>query len=131
MYAFVHPTTGRTFWLLLPTVSIVAFGMALQLFAQTVGHNKHIILVMDCAGWHTSPALPCPSGLQLHFLPAYSPELQPAEHLWVLTDAPLVNQCFETLDDLQDTLADRCIWLQQHPDLIASTTHFHWWPAHG
>ena len=132
-YACVQPTTGRTFWLLLPTVSIAAFAIALQLFAEAVGlhANKQISLVLDCAGWPTSPVLPCPSRVQLHFLPAYSPELQPAEQLWGLTDAPLVNHCFDTLDALEDVLADRCVWLQHHPDLVASTTHCHWWPAHG
>jgi transposase len=131
VYAFVQPSTGRTFWLLLPTVSLAAFAIALQLFAQAVGagpHN-HILLVLDGAGWHRSPALLCPPGLQLLFLPAYSPELQPAEHLWVLSDAPIINQCFDTLDALEAVLADRCVWLQQHPALIRSTTCFHWWPT--
>jgi len=130
VFAFVHPASGRTFWLLLPTVSLVTFTIALQLFTQTVGAgpDKHILLVLDCAGWHVSPTLVCPPGLQFHFLPAYSPELQPAEHLWVLTDVPLINQCFDTLDDLEAILIDRCAWLQHQVAIVRSTTCFHWWP---
>jgi hypothetical protein len=37
LYAFVHPPSGRTCWLLLPTVSIAAFTVALIEFAQAVG----------------------------------------------------------------------------------------------
>ena len=84
VYAFVHPASGRTQWLLLPTVRTDLFALALQHFAQAVGANKQkqIVLILDRAGWHTSKALPVPEGLHLLFLPPYSPELQPAEHLW-------------------------------------------------
>lgn len=34
LYAFVHPHSGRTFWLLLPTLSIAAFTGALAEVAQ-------------------------------------------------------------------------------------------------
>ena len=131
VYAFVHPVSGRSFWLLLPTVSIPVFAMALRLFAQTVDpdHTKHIVLIVDGAGWPTRPTVLCPPGLQLHFLPAYSPELQPAEHLWQLTDAPLINPCFATLDHLDAGLVDRCAWLLQQFDIVRSTTRFHWWPT--
>jgi hypothetical protein len=33
-----------------------------------------------------------PDGLHPVTLPPYSPELQPAERLWALSDAPLVNR---------------------------------------
>jgi hypothetical protein len=36
-------------------------------------------------------SLKLPEGLPLVPLPAYSPELQPAERLWPLPDEPLVN----------------------------------------
>src|SRR5258708_24117729 len=37
LYAFAHPNTGRSFYLLMPTVSIVAFSIALSEFATFVG----------------------------------------------------------------------------------------------
>jgi len=128
VYGFVQPTSGRTFWLLMPTVSIPAFSIALCEFAQFLDPNVNLRLVVDRAGWHTSPKVVVPSAMQLLFLPPYSPELQPAEHLWALSDYPLVNRHFETLDDLETVQADRCRWLQAHPELVRSTTNFHWWP---
>src|SRR5262249_21174001 len=37
LYGFVRPSTGNTFWLLLPTVSVEAFQIALSTFAAAVG----------------------------------------------------------------------------------------------
>src|SRR5262249_13950980 len=88
VYAFVHPASGQTHGRLLPTFTVDVFALALQHFAQAVGasHHKQFLLVLDRAGWHTSKALAIPEGLHLLFLPPYSPELQPAEHLWSLSN---------------------------------------------
>jgi transposase len=69
-----------------------------------------------------------PEHVHLLLLPPYSPELQPAEHLWPLTNTILLNRHFATIDELEDAQADRCIALQQRPELIRATTRFHWWP---
>jgi transposase len=45
------------------------------------------------------------------FLPPYSPELQPCEHLWPLTNEAIANRRFETLDGLQEAQVERCIVL--------------------
>jgi hypothetical protein len=74
----VHPLSGQTEWLLLPTVTAEVFTIALAHFAQAlgVGKNKRVPLVLDRAGWHTSKELLVPEGIHLLFLPSYSPELQ-------------------------------------------------------
>jgi hypothetical protein len=130
LYGFVHPNSGRSFWALMPTVSIAAFNAVLRHFAQFVqpSTRHRVTLLVDNAGWHSSPAVECPLGLDLDFLPAYSPELQPAEHLWAMSDLPLFNRCFEALDQLESLLIDRCTWLQTQLDLVRSATRFHWWP---
>src|SRR5690349_1977566 len=85
--AFVHPQSGRTSWLLLPTLSVEVFSLALVTFAEEVGAgpDKHIVLVLDRAAGHRSARLTLPEGIPLVFLPAYSPEVQPAERLWPLS----------------------------------------------
>ena len=130
LYAFVHPNSGRTWWLLLPSVSIAAFALALTEFAHAVGAGpgKQILLILDGAGWHTSAHLRVPVGVHVHFLPPYSPELQPAERLWPLTNEALANRHFSDLDALQDVQAQRCLTLQTQPPLIRAHTRFHWWP---
>jgi transposase len=69
-----------------------------------------------------------PEGIHLLFLPPYSPELQPCERLWPLTNESVANASFRTLDDLEIALAKRCVVLQDQPEVIRSLTHFHWWP---
>jgi transposase len=129
-YAFVHPQTGRTFWLLLPSVSIALFAQALAAFAQAhgAGPTHWIVLVIDRAGWHISPQLAVPEGLVLVELPAYSPELQPAEHLWALTDEPLANRVIASLDELETIEGERCRQVYAHPEWVLTRTAFHWWP---
>lgn len=133
LYGFVRPQTGQTWWYLLPEVSTSALGLVLQDFAQTVGASpkQAILLQMDQAPWHTSQHLPIPEGLHLITQPQYSPELQPAERLWQLTDQPLKNRSFDTLDQLQQVLEARCVELQAQTEQIKALTLFHWWPKIG
>jgi transposase len=130
LVGFVHPASGRTVFHLASTVSIALFETELAAFAQQVGAGprKKIVLVLDRAGWHTSVHLRVPEHVYLLFLPPYSPELQPAEHLWPFTNTALVNRHFATIEDLEDAQAARCVALQAQPTLIRSTTRFAWWP---
>jgi len=108
LYGFVHPQSGRTHCLILPRMNAALYNQALKDFAQAVGAGARtqIILVVDGAGSHRSQELVVPEGLHLLTLPPYSPELQPAEKLWPLTNEPLVNKRFETLADFRDPPRD-------------------------
>ena len=130
VYGFVRPSTGQTWWCLLPAVGLEAFGLALAAFARDegVGTGKRAVLALDNAGWHTSPKLDVPEGVHLAFLPAYSPELQPAERLWGPIDEPVANRSFASLDDLEDALADRCRGLERQRRMLRSRCRYHWWP---
>ena len=130
VYGFVQPETGPTHWLLMPTGSIAAFNSALTHFAQQVGAgaDKQILLVVDQAGWHSSPRVRVPHGIQLEWLPPYSPELQPAERLWPLINEPLANRSFATLAALDAVLAAQCVQLAEQPERVRAHTLFHWWP---
>ena len=81
---FVEPKTGKTLWYLILRVNTQWMNLVLDTFANEAGanQNKIILLVQDRAGWHRSQKVNLPSGIKTEFLPAYSPELQPAERLW-------------------------------------------------
>lgn len=131
LYAFVHPQSGKSHWLILPRVDIEVFNLALADFAQSVqaGKGKQIILVMDRAGWHTSESVQVPNGVHVVFLPPYSPELQPVERLWHLSNEAVANKNFKDLDELEQVQAHRCLVLKSKHELIRSHTLFHWWPS--
>ena len=159
LYAFVQPQTGETYWWILkrsrrtessakafprPYVNTKLFNRVLADFAREfgAGKNKHIILTMDQAGWHTSEQVEVLEGIHLEFMPSHSPEvcrgeasprstsieLQPAERLWPLTNEPIANRTFDNLEELEEVLFHRCLALLKQPDLIAGLTCFHWWP---
>jgi len=131
VYGFVRPRTGQSWWCLLPRVTTEAFALALAAFARDEGIDAEhrALLVIDQAGWHVSPELELPAGVHLAFLPAYSPELQPAERLWPLVDEPIANRAFATLDELEAVLVDRCRTLETERDRLHAHTSYHWWPS--
>jgi transposase len=129
VYGFVRPSTGDTFWLILPEVSTEAMNIALQQFADDVkaSETNRVLLVLDQAGWHRSKELKLPVGIQLMFLPPYSPELQPAEKLWLPLDEPLVNKSLKKIEEVEGILAKRCCFLMTQQERMKCLTHFHWW----
>jgi transposase len=83
-------------------------------------------LVEDNAGWHRSHKVQVPEGIIVEFLLAYSPELQPAERLWSLVDEPLVNEHFETIEEIEEILVTRCQYLETMTSEINNLTNYHW-----
>jgi hypothetical protein len=130
VYGFVRPATGQSWWGLVPTVTTAAMSATLAAFAHDEGIDaRHrVALVLDGAGWHTSPALIIPEGMDLIRLPPVSPELQPAERLWPLLDEPVANRSFADLDALEAVLVERCQTLRADPATVKTHTVFHWWP---
>ncbi|HET7037531.1 MAG TPA: IS630 family transposase [Thermomicrobiaceae bacterium] len=131
VYGFICPATGQSWWCLLPRVNADAFTVALAAFARDEGidADHRAVLVLDQAGWHIAHDLVLPEGIDLVLLPAYAPELQPAERLWPLLDEPIANRAFANLDELETVLVDRCRALEADPARLKAHTHFHWWPA--
>ncbi len=113
------------------TVDTDLLSAVLAAFAQAVGAGKDklVVLVLDQAGWHVSDRLVVPEGVVLEFLPSYTPELQPAERLWPLTDEAVANRHFATLKALDTALSARCCTLAAMPEIIKAATRFGWWPA--
>src|SRR3712207_6277185 len=126
--AFVQPTSGETVWYLSTGLSRPSFEALLAAFARQTGagRERHIVLVLDNAGWHGPEGPVVPEGIGRVFLPPHSPELQPAERLWPLVDEPIANRHFATLADLEAVIAERCRRLEAAA--IRPHTDFHWWP---
>jgi hypothetical protein len=126
----VHPSTGEVVWFLCNGVGTLLLGAVLAAFAAAVGAGKDklVVVVLDNAGWHSSDKLVVPEGLLLAFLPPYSPELQPAERLWPLTNEAVANQSFASLKELDEALGARCCALTGMPEVIKGYTSYSWWP---
>jgi transposase len=70
-----------------------------------------VLLVVDKAGWHTGGEVEIPEGIHLEFVPSGSPELQPAERLWPLTNEGVANGIFEEIEEIEEALMERCVEL--------------------
>jgi transposase len=130
LYGFVCPQSGEVYWLILPTVNTKLFSMSLREFAKEIGAGEHkqILLVVDKAGWHTGGEVELPEGIHLEILPKGSPELQPAERLWPLTNEALANRLFEEIEQIEEALEKRCVELLDQAESIRDLTNYHWWP---
>ncbi|SEG49689.1 DDE superfamily endonuclease [Thermomonospora echinospora] len=56
--------------------------------------------------------------LTVHRLPAYAPDLNPAEGVWANLTTGLGNHRFDRLDDLKAAITARLRRLQHRPDLL-------------
>lgn len=83
IYAAVEPGTDNAFALILPDANGAGMQSFLDAFAKTVADDEHVVLVLDGAGWHSGKSLRVPENITLVPLPAYSPELNPVERVWL------------------------------------------------
>ena len=130
-HGFIRPTSGAVESFPCNAVDTALFAAVLTRSAASVGAgaDKTVVLVLDNTGWHGGGGkLASPEGLRRVFLPPRSPELQPAERLWPLTDEVVANENLASLAELDRALAERCLALTAQPDLIRAHTCFHWQP---
>lgn len=93
-----------------------------------LGPKRRAVVVLDGAGWHTAGDLVVPEGVHLVKLPAYSPELQPAERLWPIITEGIANRTFGTLPELMKVVESRCRHMDTNRDQVRALTNYHWWP---
>ena len=113
LYSAINPETGEEFTLFLPTVNTEMMNLYLSHLRETYP-GKRMILVMDQAGWHKAKELKVPEGIELEYLPPYSPELNPVERLWQWIRRHFCrNRMFDSLDQLENALVSEWHLLTQ------------------
>lgn len=122
----VSPADGQVTSLVMPWVDTETMSVFLRHTARRF-RGDLCVMVLDSAGWHTANALSIPNSLRLIPLPAYSPELNPVEHLWdYLRDYSFGNATFASLDEVEKALCRGLKMLHQQPQLVQSMTCFDW-----
>jgi hypothetical protein len=81
LFGAVCPERGVGAAVVLPAVTVAAMEAHLAEIATQVTPGAHAVLVLDGAGWHTSPRLRVPANISLLPLPRYAPELNPVENI--------------------------------------------------
>src|SRR5271166_1127725 len=121
IFGAICPKDGKAVGLILPRCNIEAMQLHLDEIAKDIEPGRHAVLILDKAGWHTSPKLDVPENLTLLPLPAKCPELNPVENVWeFMRDNWLSNRIFLNYDDIVDHCCDAWNKLRSQPWRVMS-----------
>jgi len=122
----VCPGDGALSSLIMPWVDAEIMSLFLAHTAREFA-GDFCILFLDSAGWHIAKNLRVPRSMKLLYLPPYSPQLNPIEHIWDhIRENHFSNRVFSSLDDVENTLSAALKGLSAMPETVKSMTNFHW-----
>jgi len=125
-YAAVSPNDGTLDSLVLPDVNAESMSIFLSIVSER-HPDERILMFMDQAAWHKAKALEIPLNIKLINLPPYSPELNPAEHLWEdIREKWFPNLVFKNITAVEDKLVEGLVSLERDNDRVAGLTGFGW-----
>ena len=105
----------------MPTANIEAMNEPLAEIGYNVSVGAIALLILDGAGWHSSPRLQVPDNVVLLPLPAYAPELNPTENLWqYLRSNYLSHEVYENYEAVVNACRDAWNALMKLPEVILS-----------
>lgn len=123
-YAVVAPQEGKMTSLILPTADTAMMNLFLEHVSRTFS-EYFLVIQVDQAGWHSAKDLVVPENIRLIPQPAYSPELNPVEHIWEeIREKAFYNRAFPSLEAVTDTLCDQLLQLEENEQLLCSMTYF-------
>lgn len=121
LWGCFSPITGDSFYWETPFVSNDIFEGFLEDFArQKPGELK--LLIIDNAGFHACQNITIPENIKLIRIPAYAPELNPAEKVWQWMKEKVSMKFFGSTKELQDKITEMVHQLT--PNLIISITGY-------
>jgi len=104
LFGAVCPEKDKSVGIVMPKVNTASMQVHLDLIAKKIPPGRYAIIVLDRAGWHTSPKLKTYRNLYLMPLPPTSPELNPTEQVWQqLRDRYLANRGFKDYEDIVES----------------------------
>lgn len=105
LFGAFSPITGDSFLLEMPNCNADNF----QIFLNELSNkykDVYNILVLDNGAFHKANSLKIPDNIGLIFLPAYSPELNPAENMWAMLKRKFTNKLFHTLEEVSEFISN-------------------------
>jgi hypothetical protein len=124
--AAVCPSDGQMAALIMPWVDTETMSIFLA-HTKSRFPKDECLVVLDGAGWHRASTLRVPPSMHLLFLPPYSPELNPTEHVWDhIRENFFGNHIFSSLDAVEDRLCMAFRTLAENPNTVRSMTSFDW-----
>jgi hypothetical protein len=127
LFGAVCPARDAGVALVLPAVGAAAMPATPGEPRQAVAPGAHAVVVMDRAGWHIAAALTVPANLTPLLLPAYAPELNAIERVWLyLRERFLSHRLWPGYDDILDACCAAWNALLAEPGRIRSLCTLDW-----
>ena len=63
--------------------------------------SEYKVVILDNGRFHKAKKLEIPKNIKLVFLPPYSPELNPAELVWLNMKRKITNKVYKTMQELK------------------------------
>jgi hypothetical protein len=124
VYSAVAPAQGKMTSLILPTADSAMMTLFLEHVSLTFS-KYFIVMQVDRASCHHSDELAITANIRLIEQPAYSPEVNPVEHLWDdVREKYLGNRAFPSLDAWIEVLCQGLNELADDPERLRSLTGF-------
>jgi len=126
VYGAVSPLEGQLDWMICQKMNAELMGQFLA--RVSAAHpDDFIIMIIDGASSHVAKALVVPENIRLHRLPAYSPQLNPQEHLWdELREKEFPNRVFADMAGVLRQLEQGLPRLPADTDRVRSITAWPW-----
>lgn len=122
IFGAFSPYNGDSLVMELPNCN----GENFQIFLNELSKKKpcqYKVMILDNGAFHKAKWLKIPANIGLIFLPPYSPELNPAELVWLNMKRKTTNKSYKTIEILKskiDEIVDELIT----PDFIKSLCGF-------
>ena len=127
LFGAICPERSTGAAIIMPEVNVEAMNEHLAVISECVSAGAIAVLVLDGAGWHSSPRLKVPDNIVLLPLPPYSPELNPVENVWEFLRGNFVsNRVWDDYEAILDACQDAWNKLMRLPERIASMTRRAW-----
>lgn len=123
IFGAVCPERSATAALVLPCANAEAMNLHLVEISKQVAAGAHAVLLLDGAGYHQEAALELPPNMTLLPLPAYSPELNPAENIWAYLRA---NTVHESYDEIVAKACEAWMFFANDKERVASIATREW-----
>lgn len=129
IFAAVEPGTDNGFALVMPHADTQTMQEFLDRFTATIAQDEHVVMMLDRAGWHASGDLRVPGNITPVPLPAYSPELNPVERVWLyLKERFLSHRLHADYDAIVEAACQAWNRLKSEAGRITSLCSYPWIP---
>lgn len=105
LFGAVCPQRGIAQAIVVPYVNKEAMRLHLQQISDVTEQDRHAVIIIDGAGWHTEDLATEFNNITLIKLPPYSPELNSIEQVWSwMRQHCLANSSFKHYEDIVDSV---------------------------